>query len=85
MTGLHHINEPGILHNLQERYKLDNQRPYNFMGTILICVNPLRPVPDPTVRHFVDRPLEPEEPHPYAIAEVGLNYFLSPFDIFCLI
>lgn len=31
MTSLHHIHEAGILHNLGERAKLRNQRPYTFM------------------------------------------------------
>lgn len=31
MTSLHHIHEAGILHNLRERSKLRNQRPYTFM------------------------------------------------------
>lgn len=31
MTALHHIHEAGILYNLGERAKLDNQRPYTFM------------------------------------------------------
>lgn len=31
MTALHHIHEAGILHNLGERSKLKDQRPYTFM------------------------------------------------------
>lgn len=31
MTALHHIHEPGILYNLGERSKIDNQKPYTFM------------------------------------------------------
>lgn len=31
MTALHHIHEAGILYNLGERAKLENQRPYTFM------------------------------------------------------
>jgi myosin heavy subunit len=70
MTALFHIHEPGILHNLRERAKIEDQKPYNFMGTILICVNPLRKVTDPPMDTFVNKPLDPENPHPYAIAEV---------------
>jgi myosin heavy subunit len=70
MTALFHIHEPGILHNLRERAKIEDQKPYNFMGTILICVNPLRKVVDPPMDTFVNKPLDPENPHPYAIAEV---------------
>lgn len=39
-------------------------------GTILIAVNPLRKVEDPSMDDYMNRPLNPETPHPYAIAEV---------------
>ncbi|CAM9166452.1 unnamed protein product [Ascophyllum nodosum] len=73
MTALHHINEPAILYNLGERAKLKNQRPYTFMGTILIAVNPLRKVPNPEMNDYMDRSLNPEAPHPYAIAELAYH------------
>lgn len=41
-----------------------------WQGTILIAVNPLRRVPSPDMSDFVDHALNPEEPHPFAIAEV---------------
>ncbi|CAM9813342.1 unnamed protein product, partial [Sphacelaria rigidula] len=72
MTALHHIHEPGILHNLRERAKVENQRPYTFMGNVLISVNPLRIGDNPDVSMFMDKPLDPESPHPYAIAEVRI-------------
>lgn len=37
MTSLHNINEAGILHNLGERSKLRNQRPYTFMVSLDNC------------------------------------------------
>ena len=40
-------------------------------GTILIAVNPLQRVPSPDMADYMDRPLNPEAPHPYAIAEVS--------------
>mmetsp|Transcript_9767 Transcript_9767/g.14692 ORF Transcript_9767/g.14692 Transcript_9767/m.14692 type:complete len:1438 (-) Transcript_9767:159-4472(-) len=73
MTALFHINEAGILYNLKMRNRLEDQHPYTFMGTLLICVNPLRRVPDPSLEEFKDRPLNPELPHPYAIAELAYN------------
>eukprot|EP00752_Nemacystus_decipiens_P008749 g7810.t1 len=73
MTALHHIHEAGILYNLRERSKLEDQRPFTFMGTILIVVNPLRRVPDPEIIEYVNRPLNPETPHPYAIAELAYH------------
>ncbi|CAM9385107.1 unnamed protein product [Phaeothamnion confervicola] len=41
------------------------------MGTLLIAVNPLRRLRDPPEAEFVDRPLNPDEPHPYAVAELA--------------
>lgn len=43
---------------------------YSMQGTILIAVNPLRRVPNPEMDEYMDRALNPEAPHPYAIAEV---------------
>lgn len=48
-----------------------------LQGTILIAVNPLRPIPDPSADEYVDRPLNPETPHPYAIAEVRIQLHTS--------
>lgn len=73
MTALFHINEPGILYNLKERSKPSVKKPYNFMGTILICVNPLEKLQDPPSETFIDMPLNPQEPHPYAIAELAYH------------
>lgn len=41
-----------------------------LQGTILIAVNPLRKVEDPEMTTFMNHSLDPEQPHPYAIAEV---------------
>ena len=68
---MHFIHEPSILANLEQRADLANQRPYTFLGTVLVAVNPLRQTPDPRYSDYVDRPLDPEAPHPYAIAEFG--------------
>lgn len=47
-------------------------------GTILIAVNPLRKVEDPDMSEFMNRALDPESPHPYAIAEVSYLPFFAP-------
>ncbi|CAM9169756.1 unnamed protein product [Laminaria digitata] len=73
MTSLHNIHEAGILYNLGERSKLLNQRPYTFMGTVLIAVNPLRRIPHPDMSEYMDCSLDPEAPHPYAIAELAYH------------
>ncbi|OQS06538.1 myosin [Thraustotheca clavata] len=69
MTALYYIHEPGVLHNLHERSKLDGQRPYTFMANVLIAVNPLRPLMDPRVSEIVNNSNCP--PHPYSIAEMA--------------
>ncbi|CAM9208802.1 unnamed protein product [Ascophyllum nodosum] len=73
MTSLHHIHEAGILYNLGQRAQLEGQRPYTFMGTVLIAVNPLRKISDPSMDAYMNRPLDPETPHPYAIAELAYH------------
>ena len=45
-------------------------------GTILIAVNTLRKVADPDMSEFMNRSLDPESPHPYAIAEVSTYSFI---------
>ncbi|CAM9355556.1 unnamed protein product [Discosporangium mesarthrocarpum] len=73
MTALHHIHEAGILYNLGKRAEIKDQRPYTFMGTILIAVNPLRATKSPEMSVYMDRPLNPDSPHPYAIAELAYH------------
>lgn len=34
-------------------------------------MNPLKAVPVPPLENFMGQPLDPESPHPYAIAEVN--------------
>ena len=38
-------------------------------------MNPLRKVADPEMSEFMNRALDPESPHPYAIAEVSGQCF----------
>lgn len=35
MTALHHIHEPGILHNLKERSRPWRQTPYTWMVSVI--------------------------------------------------
>lgn len=35
MTALHHIHEAGLLYNLGQRARLDDQKPYTFMVSYL--------------------------------------------------
>ncbi|RLN45157.1 hypothetical protein BBJ29_003331 [Phytophthora kernoviae] len=74
MTSLYYIHEPGVLHNLEERSKLDGgdgagQKPYTFMANVLIAVNPLRELPNPAISEVVNT--AGSSPHPYSVAEMA--------------
>lgn len=49
MASLMHLHEAGILHNLSERANPQHQHPYTYVSTVLIALNPLRPVPMPAM------------------------------------
>lgn len=66
MASLNYLNEPCILHNLRERYV--NAHHYMYMGMVLIAVNPFQYYDLPAYEEYVNKPLNPETPHPYAIA-----------------
>lgn len=42
LTGLSHLNEPSILHDLERRYSMDAI--YTLAGPVLVAINPLRSV-----------------------------------------
>ena len=71
MTKLSYLNEPGVLYNLKDRYKIDGI--YTYTSNILIAVNPFFPVPQLYGEHmmteYTDRPLGELSPHVYAIAD----------------
>lgn len=48
-------------------------------GTILLAVNPLKAVPEPALEDFTGKTLDPERPHPYAIAEVCFDFIAPSF------
>lgn len=69
MAELLSIHEPGILYNLTQRALRRN--PYTFMGTVMIAMNPLTSLPSPSTSDYMDKPLNPYTPHPYALAELA--------------
>lgn len=66
MASLKNLNEPCILHNISIRYS--EMQTYTYMGLVLIAMNPFQYYKLPSPADFVDRPLNPETPHPFAIA-----------------
>lgn len=73
MTKLPYLHEPGVLYNLETRYKLDEI--YTYTGTILIAVNPFQALPHLYGTYMMDqyRGLELGDlsPHVYAIADAA--------------
>lgn len=59
MTELHFTHEPAILSNLQARAL--NKQPYTFIGNVLVSINPVRRVPEPSQLD--------DSPHPRTVAE----------------
>jgi hypothetical protein len=74
MTYLRYLHEAGILHNLRER--LLARKPYTFMGSVLISVNPFEWLESPDPLSFAGKSMESENPHPYAIAGNPLSLSL---------
>lgn len=68
MSSLNYMHEPGILYNLEQRYLSDH--PYTYMGLVLLAVNPLKSLPQPSSNNFILKSLNPELPHPYAVAGI---------------
>eukprot|EP00924_Labyrinthula_sp_SR-Ha-C_P000582 maker-scaffold_27-snap-gene-3.2-mRNA-1 protein AED:0.20 eAED:0.23 QI:0/0/0/1/1/1/2/0/1403 len=60
MTNLHFTHEAAILENIRERAK--NQKPYTFVGDVLVSLNPLHQVKDPKVDDM-------NNPHPNTVAD----------------
>ena len=74
MTSLRYLHEPAILYNLKQR--LLNKCPYTYMGSILITVNPFFWLPEPAINEYVGKSMNPEKPHPFAIAGEDSSFFL---------
>lgn len=59
MTELHFTHEPAILANLEARAL--SKKPYTFIGNVLVSINPVRKVPEPTEMD--------NSPHPWTVAD----------------
>lgn len=50
MTSLQHIHEAALLENLHVRS--DDKKPYTYMGSVLVAVNPLQQLPQPDAKDY---------------------------------
>lgn len=73
MTNLAFLHEPGVLWNLKQRYSSSSI--YTYTGSILIAVNPFRPLPDLYGKSCMDAyscgDAAGLPPHVYAIASAA--------------
>ena len=66
MTGLDYLHEPGVLHNLKQRSV--SGMPYTLMGSLLVSVNPFEWLTQEPKTRYIDKPLDSQSPHPFALA-----------------
>lgn len=70
MAELTHLNEPSVVHNLQQRYLADLI--YTYSGLFLVTVNPYTPLPIYSreyVNMYKGRSREDTRPHIFAMAD----------------
>jgi len=73
MTALQFFHVPGILHNIRERAVGDE--PFTFLGgSVLVAVNPLKPLPDP--QGALGTSKATSVAHPFAIAETAYQQLI---------
>ena len=76
MVKLSYLHEPGVLHNLKQRYSLDEI--YTYTGSILIAVNPFQRLPHLYSEHMMQEyhgaELGELSPHVFAIADEAYRY-----------
>jgi myosin heavy subunit len=71
MTSLYNIHEAAILHNLEMRSKIEDQKPYTYIAMVLVAVNPLQKVEMPDIGMFKIKSQAECPPHPYGVAEMA--------------
>ncbi|XP_019453131.1 PREDICTED: myosin-9-like isoform X1 [Lupinus angustifolius] len=79
MTKLAYLHEPGVLHNLEIRYKMNEI--YTYTGNILIAINPFQSLPDlydaNMMKHYKGATLGDLSPHVFAIAEAAYRAMIT--------
>lgn len=78
LTGLQHLDEPNILHNLSVRFHLD--KIYSFTGPILVAVNPWKRLPlysSAVLLNYLGRSRSERPPHVFAVAEAAYRAMVN--------
>ncbi|GAB4838000.1 hypothetical protein Ancab_027527 [Ancistrocladus abbreviatus] len=79
MTKLAYLHEPGVLHNLANRYELNEI--YTYTGNILIAVNPFQRLPHLYDTHMMEQykgaAFGELSPHVFAVADTSYRAMMN--------
>ncbi|XP_061366941.1 myosin-9 isoform X2 [Gastrolobium bilobum] len=79
MTKLAYLHEPGVLHNLENRYKINEI--YTYTGNILIAINPFQSLPHlydaNAMKIYKGATIGDLSPHVFAIAEAAYREMIT--------
>ncbi|SCV05538.1 LANO_0H09692g1_1 [Lachancea nothofagi CBS 11611] len=78
MSELTHLNEPSVLHNLENRYTDDCI--YTYSGLFLVAINPysnIRIYSQDYINLYLGSPKEDNKPHIFAVAEEAYQNLLT--------
>ncbi|CAJ2627713.1 unnamed protein product [Trifolium pratense] len=79
MTKLAYLHEPGVLYNLETRYKINEI--YTYTGNILIAINPFQNLPHlydaSAMKRYQGEKVGNLSPHVFAIAEAAYRAMIN--------
>ncbi|KAK7345799.1 hypothetical protein VNO77_16410 [Canavalia gladiata] len=87
MTKLAYLHEPGVMHNLETRYKVDEI--YTYTGNILIAINPFQSLPHlydtDVMKRYKGATIGDLSPHVFAIAESAYRAMINEEKSNCIL